>query len=135
MRHKKRRKRYTLGPADIEILARHVHREDFNRQELADIFHISLKQLQEIIRQQGWTCRDGEDEDETNLPLPNPDPTLFVPCPYKAGSEGKIWFLSERYARRLPLWHPKDNERKVKQRSEDSLCRGEAQPSPSHSQS
>lgn len=113
--------RVLLRAADIAILAQYIHREDYTRKELAAKFGLTHKQLQRVIREQGWLCNEGDDESEDNLPLPNPDPTVFVPCPYKAGSEGKIWMLEERYARRLPLWHEKDNPRKVRQRSEDPL--------------
>ncbi len=120
-RPKRKRAKFRISKADLELLALYIHREDFTRQELAKKFCLTLKQLQAIIRQKGWLCKEGEDESENDLPLPSPDPTVFVPCPYKAGSEGKIWMLEERYARRLPLWHEKDNPRKVRQRSEDPL--------------
>jgi hypothetical protein len=35
------------------------------------------------------------------------DPHL--PCPFPAGSRGKIAWLRARAAARLPLWHPLDN--------------------------
>lgn len=35
------------------------------------------------------------------------DPRL--PCPYPAGSRGKIAWLRARAAARLPLWHSLDN--------------------------
>lgn len=35
------------------------------------------------------------------------DPRL--PCPFPAGSRGKVAWLRARAAARLPLWHPLDN--------------------------
>lgn len=35
------------------------------------------------------------------------DPRL--PCPFAAGSRGKVAWLRARVAARLPLWHPLDN--------------------------
>jgi hypothetical protein len=35
------------------------------------------------------------------------DPRL--PCPFSAGSRGKVAWLRARAAARLPLWHPLDN--------------------------
>lgn len=122
-RPKRKKRRMRASPQLIALLANYIHREDFTRQELAAKFGLKLKELQKIIREQGWQSSGNEDEDENNEPLPNPSPSVFVPCPYKAGSDAKIWMLSERYARRLPLWHPNDNPRKVKQRLEDPLCR------------
>lgn len=99
----------------------YIHREDFTRAQLAAKFRLSLKQLQRIIREQGWQSNGDDYSEDTCTPLPNPNPADFVACPYKAGTDAKIWMLAERFARRLPLWHPRDNPSKVKQRREDSL--------------
>lgn len=101
----------SLSRSDLDILAKYIHREDFTREELAKRFGLTIRQLRQIITDNGWDKREGEDDDETNLPT-GPDP---VPCPFPPGSEGKLWILEERYARRLELWHPED---RVKPESE-----------------
>ncbi len=100
-----------LSKADIEILERYIHREDYTREELAKRFGITIRQLRLIIDQQGWGKKDGEDDAEDNVPI-GEDPT---PCPFPPGSEGKLWILEERYARRLELFNPRD---RVKPESE-----------------
>lgn len=93
-----------ISKASLEILANYIHREDFTREELARRFGLTIRQLRKILKEQGWERREGEDDDETNLPT-MADP---VPCPFPPGSEGKIWILEERYARRFELFNPRD---------------------------
>lgn len=109
-----------VSAADLKLLESVVHREDYTRKELAEKFGLTLKQLQTIIREHGWS-RQEADEDEDCEPLPNPSPAVFIPCPYPPGSEGKLWFLEERYAKRLPLWHPKDRHERTPYQSGNLL--------------
>lgn len=106
------RAKIPISAADLKLLESVVHREDYTRPELAAKFGLSLKQLQTIIREKRWSHVDYEDTEDCE-PFENPDPAVFIPCPYEPGSEGKLWFLEERFAKRLPLWHPKDRREKT----------------------
>lgn len=108
-----RPRKFVLSPADMKLLESVVHREDYTRAELAEKFGLTLKQLQRIIREQGWSRSEGMEHDEDCEPFPNPDPSVFIRCPYPPGSEGKLWFLEERFAKRLPLWHPNDRHERT----------------------
>ena len=112
-KRKSGRAKMSLKAEDLKLLETVVHREEYTRKELASKFGLTLKQLQRIIRDHGWGRNDGLDHEEDCEPLPHPDPSVFIACPYRPGSEGKIWMLQERFAKRLPLWHPKDRSEKL----------------------
>ena len=124
-------RRQILSKSDLEILAKYIHREEYTREELAKRFRLTMRQLRSLIKSQGWGCKDGEDDAEDNLPI-GIDP---VPCPYPPGSEGKIWQMSERYARRLELFHPKDrfkplSEAEINARKPKRQPKPELEPTP-----
>lgn len=119
--HGGRRKKLVVSAADLKLIEQVVHREDYTRPELAAKLGLNLKQLQTIISDHGWARSYFKDDDEDCEPLPNPSPSVFIPCPYPPGTEGKIWFLEERFAKRLPLWHPKDRHEKTPYQSGNLL--------------
>lgn len=110
-----------VSPADLKLIEVLVHREDYTRPQLAEKLGLKLKQLQNIISEHGWSRTVDCDDDNDCEPLPNPSPLVFIPCPYEPGSEGKLWFLQERFAKRLPLWHPKDRKEKTPYQSGNLL--------------